>query len=270
MILRVGNQTAFAARSALEPFEFALENGFNAFEFFPDRGPAGDGGWDERGMSLDERHYIQRAATACDVALTVHAPLAYDPLRESGDPRLDSIVEFAQDIDARLLNLHLDMSRGPEAFGRALIPALGATRKAGLSLALENTVWTGPEDFNVFFGWLRASEPGLARHVGVCFDLGHANVCRATHNDYCGFLDRLSSDVPVIHLHLHENFGDRDSHLTLFTGPSQDNPAGLLGLLARLQSRGFLGCGILEQWPQPPDMLVQARERLKGLLGSIQ
>ncbi len=35
---RIGNQTSFAAASPLEPFDFALANGFTAFEFFPDRG----------------------------------------------------------------------------------------------------------------------------------------------------------------------------------------------------------------------------------------
>jgi sugar phosphate isomerase/epimerase len=267
--LKIGNQTAFAARSAFEPLEFALANGFSAFEFFPDRGPDGTGGWDERGMSLDEREYIRRAAAACDLTLTVHAPLAYDPVRNPDESRLHSTLEFAQDINAGLLNLHLEGSQGIEAFGQALVPVLAAGREAGLKVALENTVWTGPEDFNTLFRWLRRQEPRLAKQAGMCFDLGHANVCQATHNDYCGFLDRLSPEVPIIHLHLHENFGDRDSHLPLFTGPSHDNPAGLLGLLERLKSRGFQGCAILEQWPQPPDLLTEARDRLRLLLQAI-
>ena len=270
MNVRIGNQTAFAAKSSLEPFEFALEQGFEVFEFFPDRGPAGTAGWDERGMSLDEREYIRRAAELCGLALTVHAPLAFDPLREPSDVRFNSTVELARDIGAGLVNLHLDMSQGAEVFGRALLPALQATRQAGLQLALENTVWTGPEAFNTFFDWLRAHEPRLVRHVGMCFDLGHANLCAATLNDYCGFLDQLNADIPIIHLHLHENFGDRDSHLPLFTGPSRNNPAGILGLLERLQRRAFDGCAILEQWPHPPGLLVEARDRLQMLLNTLR
>jgi hypothetical protein len=72
--------------------------------------------------------------------------------------------------------------------------------------------------------------------------------------------------VPIIHLHLHENHGDRDSHLTLFTGPAGRDPAGLSALLERLARRGFSGSGILEQWPQPPELLVQARDRLLELV----
>jgi len=269
MNLKTGNQTAYAARSALEPFEFALEHGFKAFEFFPDRGPSGAAGWDERGMSLEEREYIRRAAEAGDLTRTVHAPLAFDPLKDPNDARLEDTVEFARDIGAGLLNLHLDLSQGVEAFGRSLLPTLKAAQKAKLKLALENTVWTGPEEFNLFFDWLRDKAPRRASNVGMCFDLGHANVCSATQNDYCGFLDRLHWDVPIIHLHLHENFGDRDSHLPLFTGPARTDPSGILGLLKRLQQRSFSGCAILEQWPQPPELLAEARDRLRTLLNSL-
>jgi sugar phosphate isomerase/epimerase len=100
----------------------------------------------------------------------------------------------------------------------------------------------------------------------MCFDLGHANLHELTRNNYWRFLDGLSEQVPIIHLHLHENYGDRDSHLVLFTGPSRDNTAGLEGLIDRLARRGFAGCAILEQWPSPPSLLVEARNRLCRLL----
>jgi sugar phosphate isomerase/epimerase len=72
--------------------------------------------------------------------------------------------------------------------------------------------------------------------------------------------------VRIIHLHLHENFGDRDSHLPLFTGPSRNNPAGLAGFVERLHRRAYDGCAILEQWPQPASLLVDARNRLNELI----
>ena len=158
---------------------------------------------------------------------------------------------------------------GAQAFAEALLPALQSTRKAKLKLCLENSVWTGPEEFNAFFGWLQSKQRSLADHVGMCFDLGHANVCEATRNDYCRFLDQLAPTIPMTHLHLHENFGDRDTHLPLFTGPSSGNPAGLIGLIERLRARGFSGCGILEQWPDPSSLLTDARDRLKLLLNVV-
>lgn len=269
MKLKIGNQTAFAALSLVEPFEFALANGFEAFEFFPDRGPSGHAGWDERGVSFEERDYIRRAAEACDVTLTVHFPLAFDPLTDPNDSRLESTLAFANDIGAVLVNLHLDPRQGVEAFCEALGSTLKRARQARLKVALENTVWTGPADFNAFFDCLPSVHPRLARQVGMCFDLGHANACQATRNDYCGFIDQLHPSVPIIHAHLHENYGDRDSHLPLFTGPAMQDSAGIVGLLQRFKARGYDGCGILEQWPQPPELLTQARDRLAVLLGTL-
>jgi sugar phosphate isomerase/epimerase len=264
--IRIGNQTSFAA-ATLDPFEFALANGFSAFEFFPDRGFRGCEGWDERDLNYETRRHIRQTASAKDIQLSVHAPLEINPLRDAEDGRLYSTVAFAAEIGANLVNLHLDLSQGAERFVEALKRALWLTAEAGLRLALENTVFTGADDFNRFFAALHEGGGFLPfAHAGMCFDLGHANLHEATRNDYCRFLDGLSGQIPIIHLHLHENFGDRDSHLTLFTGPSRDNTAGLEGFIDRLAQRGFAGCAILEQWPWPPSLLVEARNRLCRLL----
>jgi sugar phosphate isomerase/epimerase len=265
-LIRIGNQTSFAAVPMLRPFEFALANGFTAFEFFPNRGFSGYDGWDERDLNDETRRYIRQTASAKDIELTVHAPLEINPLRDAEDGRLYSTIEFAAEIGAKLLNLHLDLSQGAELFVEALRRTLLLTAEARLQLALENTVFTGAEDFNRFFAALHQGGDFPFAHAGMCFDLGHANLYEPTRNDYCRFLDGLSEQVPIIHLHLHENYGDRDSHLTLFTGPSRTNSAGLQGLIDHLARRGFDGCAILEQWPWPPSLLVDARNRLCQLL----
>jgi sugar phosphate isomerase/epimerase len=265
-LIRIGNQTSFAAASMLDPFEFALANGFTAFEFFPNRGFSGYDGWDERDLNDETRRYIRQSASAKDIELTVHAPLEINPLHDAEDGRFYSTIEFAAEIGAKLLNLHLDLSQGAEVFVEALRRALLLTAEARLQLALENTVFTGAEDFNCCFAALHQRSDFPFAHAGMCFDLGHANLYGATRNNYWRFLDGLSEQVPIIHLHLHENYGDRDSHLTLFTGPSRDNSAGLQGLIDRLARRGFDGCAILEQWPWPPSLLVDARNRLCKLL----
>lgn len=267
--LRLGNQTAFAASGPMEPFEFAIANHFTAFEFFPDRGPAGNGGWDEREINAEARQYIRTAAAANDIRLSIHAPLEFNPLNAPECDRLYSSVGFAADIGARVLNLHLDASRGADKFVQALGPALLATAEAGLELVLENTVFTGPDDFNQVFAAMNNNVPHWVRHTGMCFDLGHANACSATQNDYLKFLDQLSEQVVIRHLHLHENYGDRDSHLTLFTGPSAKDDSGLRGFVERLQRRSFNGCGIFEQWPQPTSLLTNARDGLVKLQKSL-
>ena len=265
-MIRIGNQTAYAARSVMEPFDFALVNGFTAFEFFPDRGHSGVGGWEESDMDSNARSTIRHLARDHDVELTVHAPLVFNPLDNPEDVRLFSSIEFAHDIGATLLNLHLDIGRGAARFVEALAPTLQMTAGAELNLAIENTVWTGPEDFNALFAALRERNDLPTAHVGMCFDLGHANLFGATQNNYLNYLDALSPGVRINHLHLHENLGDRDSHLPLFTGPSRNNATGIAGMLSRVRQHGFDGCAILEQWPSPPSLLVNARDGLLNLL----
>jgi sugar phosphate isomerase/epimerase len=263
--LRIGNQTARTADTALQPFAYALDHGFSAFEFFPDRGDAGGGGWHEDDLDPAARRWVRRRAAAQDLELTVHAPLEFDPLRDPDDPRIERTAAFARDIGATLLNLHLDLRQGLHRFATALAPTLRLAAQAGLRLGLENTVHTGPEDFNRFFATLRAEPSSAPPCVGMTFDLGHANLFPPLRHDYCRYLDLLAPDLPILHLHIHENYGDSDSHLPLFTGPSRDNPAGPAGMLDRLARRGFAGCAILEQWPQPPELLDQARDRLRAL-----
>ncbi len=268
LTIRIGNQTAYSAASMMEPFEFALANGFTSFEFFPDRGYSGVGGWAEDEIDAATRREIRETAVEHGIELTVHATLEFNPLKDPEDPRLFSTIEFAHDIGATLVNLHLEADAGPDAFVDALRTTLLQTAEAGIRLALENTVYTGPEDFNAFFAALRARRELPSEHVGMCLDLGHANLYGAYRNDYCRYLDNLDVAVPLIHLHLHENFGDRDSHLPLFTGPSRDNDAGIRALLDRLAARGYDGCAILEQWPQPPSLLVESRDQLHQLIES--
>ena len=148
----------------------------------------------------------------------------------------------------------------------ALAPVLQHAAAANLRLSIENTPLTTPDDFNRTFDCLR--EMGLAQPgaIGMCLDIGHANLCRTTHNDFLRYLDQLAPSVPLIHMHVHENYGDADSHLTLFTGPSRADDAGIRALVERLRQRNYRGALILEQWPDPPELLVEAESRLRALL----
>ena len=138
--------------------------------------------------------------------------------------------------------------------------------QAELQLSLENTPETPPDNINAVFGVLSAI-PDATGRVGFCLDSGHANLHHGTRHDYVRFVDLLGDHVPIIHWHAHENWGDRDSHLPLFTGPSAKDDRGLRGLVRRLKQRGFAGSVILEQWPNPPEQLVMSRNRLTELFG---
>ncbi len=267
--LRVGNQSAFSASPWTLPFDFAVQHGFDAFEWFPDRKPDG-AGFAIGDLTATHRQQMRTRARDCGICLSVHAPLQAGPLRNGRE--LDDSLRLAVDLGAGLLNVHFDLTatgqpRAPtvEEFAQALLPLLQRCSISGVRLAVENVPATSPEDVNRLFSLLPRSHRGEPV-VGLCLDIGHANLHRTTHNDYLGFVDRLSAEVPIVHLHLHENHGDRDSHLVLFTGPARHNPAGILGLLERLAKRGYAGSAILEQWPQPPEQLIGARERLLELV----
>jgi sugar phosphate isomerase/epimerase len=170
-------------------------------------------------------------------------------------------------VGAGVVNLHLFPEHGARPFAESLRPLMDAARSAGLRLSLENTPRTSPDDFNAVFGVLSA-KPEAPGRIGMCLDSGHANLFAGTRNDFLRFVDLLGNHVPIIHWHAHENWGDRDSHLPLFTGPSAVDDRGLRGLVHRLNERGFAGSVVLEQWPEPPEVLVETRRRLQQLLGA--
>ena len=266
--IRIGNQTAFSAAEPLAPFHFAVAHGFDAFEWFADRKQNDDGswsGWDVTEMTDAQRVSVKRTAQEKDIRYTVHAPWQANPLRPGSEGLLVQSLNFARDIGADLVNLHLYMEEGAPVFVNRLAPVISYAADLGLRLALENTPLTTPAHFREFFACLRASDLP-SRGVGMCLDLGHANLCDRTRNDYIRYLDELGMDVPIIHAHLHENFGDADTHLPLFTGPARENDGGIRALIERLHSRGYDGVLILEVWPQPPELLVAAQKRLRRML----
>ncbi len=260
--LSIGNQTAFFA-PVLEPFLFAVEHGFDAFELFPDGGPFGRG-WSADEVTATERAFLCATARDNHVRLSIHAALDSGPIEGPARTKLLHDIHLARDIGARVVNIHLAHG-AVEAYCRATLSLVDELEPWGIMLALENTVFTGPENVNRVFACLQALDAERAHAIGLCLDIGHANLHHATHNDYLAYLDGLGAHVPIVHGHLHENWGDSDKHLTLFTGPASRDPSGIVGLLRRLQRRNYTGSLILEQWPAPPTLLVTARDRLLAL-----
>ncbi len=267
--IRIGNQTAFSALTPTQPFEYAVENGFDAFEWFPDKKKSG-AGWEESDLDAKTRRHIKNTAQEHDICLSVHAPWQVNPLQPEVWERLLQTLEFARDIGASLLNIHLYTEEGIDSYARAIIPLMKPLVQVGIRLSIENTPVTGPQEFNELFRKLRS--PGSSENacVGMCLDIGHANLCEATRNDYLKFIDLLDPQVPIIHIHMHENYGDYDSHLPLFTGPAGKDASGIEGFTERLKRRNFSGCIILEQWPEPPTLLKEACNRLREMIGRVK
>ncbi len=250
----------------MAPFEYAVGNRFDAFEWFPDRDSSGRG-WVENDMDPDTRSRIRSTARSHDIRQSVHAPWQANPLRSEAQPLLQASLDFAIAIGAPLLNIHLYAEEGAEAYVRAIEPLLSRLPETGIRLSIENTPLTTPAHFNELFALLREHRPAGADYAGMCLDIGHANLCASTRNDYLRYLAALDPQVPIIHIHLHENWGDRDSHLPIFTGPAGKDSKGIEILLERLIRRNFSGSIILEQWPEPPSLLNMGRDRLHRLLG---
>lgn len=259
--IRIGNQSAFSALTPMLPFEYAIANGFDAFEWFPDKKETGQG-WDEGDMDVETRSYIKDNASAHDIVLSVHASLQGNFLTKESSEILFKDIKFAQNVGAALLNIHLITEGGMEKFVESIKPVIRYTARAGMKLSIENTPLTGPGDFNTLFTSLEKKHKLPTSHVGMCLDIGHANLHEDTRNDYLKYIELLGLHVPVIHLHLHENRGDRDSHLPFFTGPSAKDTSSIQGAVKTLKKRGFSGSVIFEQWPEPPLLLNEARDRL--------
>ena len=259
----VGNQTAQSAAHWLDPYRFAQRHGFGLFEWFSDR--KGAQGWDFSLCDVACRKALAQQAHSSGMLFTIHAPWDTEPAGHEGRLRLRSGIEFAADVGARLVVVHLP---GPQDEARWIdgmkAPLLWAS-EASVVLALENTPATSPADCERVFAALRR-QYGSKAPMGLCFDMGHANLCPATRNDYVGFVDALSPEVNVVHAHMHENWGQTDEHRVLFTGPAAHDPRGISMLVERLLRRGYAGGFVLEQWPDPPELLLAAAERLRGLL----
>jgi phosphoglucan, water dikinase len=266
--IRIGNQSSFSAPGVELPFGFAVENGFDAFEWFPDRNASG-AGWSEDDLSRERRALIKDGAIAHDITLSVHAPWWANPLIPESIEVLSKSIQFAQDIGASLFNIHLYPEQGVQSFVRAISPLLDRLAPVNIRLSIENTPLTGPDDFNRLFSELDKIGMAGTEHLGMCLDLGHANLCQATLNDYLKFVDLIDPSIPIIHVHLHENYGDHDSHLTIFTGPAGRDASGIDGFLNRLNRRRFSGCIIFEQWPEPSSLLLDARSRLLAMIGKV-
>ena len=266
--IRIGNQTFFSTSSITEPFRYAVVNRFDAFEWFPDLKGSG-AGWTECDLGKRARTLIRKIARDHDMALSVHVPWTANPLKEKSHDVIFRNAELALDIGASLVNIHFFAEQGIDAYAQAISPLiefLAGTTTTGIRLSIENVPATGPAAFNSLFEHLHKLWPQKTSHLGMCLDLGHANLCKDTLNDYLKYVDLLSPQVPIIHVHMHENYGDHDSHMTIFTGPAGKDPSGITGLLARLKKRCFSGAIIMEQWPEPPSLLNEARNRLLEML----
>ena len=144
-MIYVGNQTACWAARPGDPFDYAVAQAFDAFEWFPDRKPGA--GWDETDLDARARQSIRETARDRRMRLSVHARWQANPIAPDGNWLLTKDLELARDLGAALLNIHFFHELGVDAFVNAILPLIEQTAQAGLQLAIENTPHHSPEDF---------------------------------------------------------------------------------------------------------------------------
>ncbi|HOD73253.1 MAG TPA: sugar phosphate isomerase/epimerase family protein [Candidatus Bipolaricaulis anaerobius] len=229
--------------------ELALELGLGGVELRADPRAAGPGD-----LSPAVRLRLRNQLAERGLWSTVHAPI-YDlnlasPLRAIAAASVEEVIgalDLASDLGSRLLVVHpghVDSDYLPLAgerdlawrrFSLAMEVILARAARKGVQVALENK--QRPR------GWDMVHTP--AEHVqavdrfpglGACLDFGHLHT---TGGDPTAYVAALGERL--VHVHLHDNRGERDEHLPLGRGSLPWRAA-----WAALSSAGYRGPIVLE------------------------
>ncbi len=173
---------------------------------------------------------LKKAVEARDLSLTVHAPFAdiniastSPPIRHAIMRRLRKSIVLSAQLKPKYWVFHpgfqsavsdeypgLDWRINLESV-RGLLKVAG---QHGLKISIENVPDPFPfllkraDDFEKFYKNL--GEDGL--NLSLTLDVGHSNINKQTYD----FLERFSEKI--VHVHLHDNLGDYDSHLGIGFG----------------------------------------------------
>lgn len=207
------------------PFTMLVEDPW--LDFFANAGLNPEIGLDAAaldGYSPSEFKEIAAIFHRNDRSITLHGPFL-DLSPGSPDPTVRDVTRrrFAQLLDAvavfrpRNVICHAGYDAGRYAFCKAqwfenavdTWQWLGREiHRQGACLMLENVYESDPSDIALLFSRL---DPGLA---GYCLDTGHQSVFGKV--SLVEWLRVLAGHIG--HLHLHDNLGDRDSHLGMGKG----------------------------------------------------
>jgi len=124
---------------------------------------------------------------------------------------------------------------------RKMIPS---AEKYGVKLCLENMITSykghiiegACADVGEVCWYIDTLNAEVGKEIfGYCLDIGHANLVGRNIGEFIKYLGKR-----LVSLHIHDNMGDKDSHLIPYT---QDNPGGVDwdGVIDGLQSVGYTG-----------------------------
>lgn len=195
----------------------------------------------------------------------VHGPEEGSPfdcarLRTSLLPQIKALVEFASELDARLITAHFWLDgryiEPPILRGKLTIleEMLMLAREKGIPFCLEN-LSERASDFEPAFR--------LFPDLGMTLDIGHGELLSPENTAY-SFIKTYPDRIR--HIHIHDNRGGNspsdDLHLPLGEGSINFPP-----ILSALIDAGYDGTITLEV---PSHLFAQEREKLHTLLSIAQ
>ncbi|MDR3282186.1 MAG: sugar phosphate isomerase/epimerase [Candidatus Methanoplasma sp.] len=212
--------TDFCSRAPEEIWE-EVSKEFSHWEIFSEAKHA-IGGFLERFLEKKDSY---------DMSYSVHAPICEvniaslnERMREAAVIDIVVTMEVAAAMGAQTVTVHPGVysmavggmkARAEDLARLSLKTVSRAAKEYGVTVAVENMpsipVMMGrtPEE-------LGALVEGM--DLGICFDIGHAN----TMGNIDEFLDRFEGKIANVHIH--DNNGDRDAHLTMGEGSIDFRP----------------------------------------------
>lgn len=213
---------------------------------------------------VDREREISEMISSHGMTCSVHAPICDLNVAALTDRLLEASVEVICDtiassakIGAMIVTVHPGLSsmsvNGTEA------PAMERARRSmkrieavgqeyGVTLAIENM-----PSFPFFLGRTASNLVDIidGTDLGICFDIGHANTTGQIEAMVETFGDR------IVNVHIHDNNGDRDAHMTV--GDGCINFPKVLDLLSFYKGNYIIESKNLES-------AVKSQSRLKSLL----
>lgn len=199
-----------------------------------------------------------------DMSYSVHSPICdmnigsmTDRLRQASINELVETAKAANRIGIEVMTVHPGLDsmsvhgvteRSVERAKAAMRDIEHASHEYGVMMAIENM----PE-MPFFLGRTAADLAHIVdgTDLGICFDIGHANTCGQIDAMIDTFGDR------IVNIHIHDNHGERDEHLTIGDGSIDFEP-----IIRRLS--GYRGNYIIES--RDFDSAVTSQSRLEPLL----
>ena len=170
---------------------------------------------------------LNETAETCNLDFVVHAPwaginiAAPDPaLRRAVLKRLERSIVVAGQLDCRLWLFHPGSRTGLSQFYpgkdwqlnlQSVRVLLQVARREGVEISIENTPEPFPslmksvDDFHRFY-------EELDDDIGMVLDVAHANL----NNQIQDFVEHFSKKI--VHMHVSDNKGNRDTHLGIGHG----------------------------------------------------